>query len=111
MYFGVINGGGDAWGHTCQWYQGNGNLHRKNPFYGVGFRSQGSQEDLLMRHHIQCSSFGKEKMKCQTCLQPPLEANDSKIVQVDEKCESLINIYYDDCREGKDSREIKGLEV
>lgn len=42
-----------------------------------------SQEDLLMRHHIQCNRFGKEKMKCQTCLQPSMEANDSKIVQVD----------------------------
>lgn len=42
-----------------------------------------SQEDLLMRHHIQCNRFGKEKMKCQTCLQPSMKANDSKIVQVD----------------------------
>lgn len=80
----MINGGGDdEWGQTCQWYQGDGNLHRKkNIFMGLVLEVS-SQEDLLMRHHIQCNRFGKEKMKCQTCLQPSMEANDSKIVQVD----------------------------
>lgn len=55
---------------------------KKNIFMGLVLEVS-SQEDLLMRHHIQCNRFGKEKMKCQTCLQPSMEANDSKIVQVD----------------------------
>ena len=102
VYFGLRS---DCW-WRC-WWIGSG-LPRVSRWRwpaqkGVSFCSWfwKSGEDQLMRHQIQCSRFRKEKMKWQTCLQPSLEANDSEIVQVDQKCEWLTNTYWQWLERGK----------
>lgn len=111
VYFGVINGGGDdEQGQTCQWYQGNGNLHRRKPlFYGIGFGNQESQKDLLMRHHIY-SAVDWEKRRCNA--RPVCSHHWKQMTAELFNLTRNVNHSYtnDDCREGKDSREIKRLK-